>query len=108
MSPFANVAFGDLSEMVTSGVITLARTPALFTLGFVQRYARADLNIAVSDYILCRPAITSSEKSFTRIAFAGCLETLSWQESALERKIHLSERSELWIFLSVFSRFLQT
>ena len=52
-------------------------------------------------------ADTSSGKRFPRIAFAGGLETLSWQESALGAKIRMSERSEfgfLPLFLADFCK----
>ena len=64
--------------------------------------------VAIHDQVLFSwPADTSSGKSFPRIAFAGCLETLSWQESALGPKIQLSERSKFCILGPAFSRFLQ-
>ena len=47
-------------------------------------------------------ADTSSGRSFPRIAFAGCLETLGSQESALGPKIQLSERSEFCILGPAF------
>ena len=48
-----------------------------------------------------------SEKRVPRIAFAGCLETLSSQESASGAKMQLSERSEFCIFAPAFRSFLQ-
>ena len=48
----------------------------------------------------------SSGKRLPRLAFAGCIETLSSQESASVSKIQLSERSEFCIFDTAFSRFL--
>jgi len=44
------------------------------------------------------PAGISSGKRIPRIAFAGCLETLSSKESASVSKIQLFERSEFCIF----------
>ena len=73
-----------------------------------------------TDFLFCKAFVTvhgavvplgpgdaSSGKSFPRIAFAGRLETLGSQESALGSKILLSERSEFKILLPAFSRFLQ-
>ena len=57
--------------------------------------------------ISSRLSTISSEKKVLRIAFAGCLETLSSQESASGAKIQLSERSEFCIFVPAFNRFLQ-
>jgi len=54
-----------------------------------------------------RSADTSSGKRFPRIAFAGGLETLSWQESALGAKIRMSERSEFGFLLLFLADFWQ-
>ena len=58
-------------------------------------------------FVLSIPTDVSSGKRVPWIAFAGCIETLSLQESASGSKIQLSERSEFCIFETAFSRFLQ-
>ncbi len=65
------------------------------------------ITIAFHGVLPSGPANTSSGKRIPRIAFAGCIETLSSQESASDSKIQLSERSEFCIFEPAFSRFLQ-
>ena len=52
------------------------------------------------------PTISLGKVSL-RGAFAGALVTLSLHKSALGTEIQLSERSEFWISVPVFSRFLQ-
>ena len=83
--------------------------PAITTVSYGQRSECAVLAVVTThgQVVFSCPADTSSGKRFPRIAFAGDLETLSSQESALGAKIRMSERSEfgfLPLFLADFCK----
>ena len=81
--------------------------PAITTVSYGQRSECAVLAVVTThgQVVFSCPADTSSGKRFPRIAFAGDLETLSSQESALGAKIRMSERSEFGFLLLLLADF---